>query len=207
MWAVRVETRRLFCNLEGQYVLSSCIWLQKQSDVYKPLTWTQCLRPMSWHTMQVTQKLGGENYVFWGGREGYQTLLNTDLKKELDHMVWLYLNHPCSQIHPQLLLYSDGSSMFLAVEYQLIKYSIQWIAQEWHSIHGYWFFTGCYQATFLRSAAAWKKKLGFQGIGSVPPIFIFPELAQVLASIEPRTVYSLLEAGMEKDRGVLQSIY
>lgn len=37
---------------------------------------------------QVTKRLGGENYVFWGGREGYQTLLNTDLKKELDHMVW-----------------------------------------------------------------------------------------------------------------------
>jgi len=54
--------------------------------------------------MEVTHKLGGENYVFWGGREGYQTLLNTDLKKELDHM-----------------------------------------------------------ATFLSSAAAWKKKLGFQG--------------------------------------------
>lgn len=40
---------------------------------------------------QVTHKLGGENYVFWGGREGYQTLLNTDLKKELDHMVGLLL--------------------------------------------------------------------------------------------------------------------
>lgn len=38
---------------------------------------------------QVTHYLGGENYVFWGGREGYQSLLNTDLKKELDHMVEL----------------------------------------------------------------------------------------------------------------------
>jgi len=36
--------------------------------------------------MEVTNELGGENFVFWGGREGYQTLLNTDLKKELDHM-------------------------------------------------------------------------------------------------------------------------
>ncbi len=36
--------------------------------------------------MEVTYELGGENYVFWGGREGYQTLLNTDLKRELDHM-------------------------------------------------------------------------------------------------------------------------
>jgi xylose isomerase len=36
--------------------------------------------------MEVTVELGGENYVFWGGREGYQTLLNTDMKRELDHM-------------------------------------------------------------------------------------------------------------------------
>ncbi|KAI3692609.1 hypothetical protein L6452_32429 [Arctium lappa] len=35
---------------------------------------------------QVTHYLGGENYVFWGGREGYQTLLNTDMERELDHM-------------------------------------------------------------------------------------------------------------------------
>jgi xylose isomerase len=35
--------------------------------------------------MEVTLELGGENYVFWGGREGYQSLLNTDLKRELDH--------------------------------------------------------------------------------------------------------------------------
>lgn len=32
--------------------------------------------------MDATLKLGGENYVLWGGREGYETLLNTDLKKE-----------------------------------------------------------------------------------------------------------------------------
>ncbi|NRB04859.1 MAG: xylose isomerase [Rhodobacteraceae bacterium] len=32
--------------------------------------------------MDATQKLGGENYVLWGGREGYETLLNTDLKRE-----------------------------------------------------------------------------------------------------------------------------
>jgi xylose isomerase len=36
--------------------------------------------------MEVTHKLGGENYVFWGGREGYVTLLNTDMKQELDHL-------------------------------------------------------------------------------------------------------------------------
>ena len=36
--------------------------------------------------MEVTKTLGGENYVFWGGREGYETLLNTDLKREQDHL-------------------------------------------------------------------------------------------------------------------------
>jgi xylose isomerase len=34
------------------------------------------------HAMEVTQRLGGENYVLWGGREGYETLLNTDLARE-----------------------------------------------------------------------------------------------------------------------------
>ena len=36
--------------------------------------------------LDVTQALGGENYVFWGGREGYETLLNTDLKREQEHL-------------------------------------------------------------------------------------------------------------------------
>ncbi len=36
--------------------------------------------------LEITRELGGENYVFWGGREGYETLLNTDLKREQDHM-------------------------------------------------------------------------------------------------------------------------
>jgi xylose isomerase len=36
--------------------------------------------------LETTHRLGGENYVLWGGREGYDTLLNTDLKRELEHM-------------------------------------------------------------------------------------------------------------------------
>ena len=36
--------------------------------------------------LDVTHALGGANYVMWGGREGYETLLNTDLKRELDQM-------------------------------------------------------------------------------------------------------------------------
>lgn len=36
--------------------------------------------------LEVTKELGGEGYTFWGGREGYQNLLNTDMKRELDHL-------------------------------------------------------------------------------------------------------------------------
>jgi xylose isomerase len=38
------------------------------------------------HMLEVTLRLGGENYVLWGGREGYDTLLNTDLKRETDQL-------------------------------------------------------------------------------------------------------------------------
>lgn len=38
------------------------------------------------NALDATIKLGGENYVFWGGREGYMSLLNTDMKRELDHL-------------------------------------------------------------------------------------------------------------------------
>ncbi len=36
--------------------------------------------------LEVTHELGGEGYTFWGGREGYSTLWNTDMKRELDHL-------------------------------------------------------------------------------------------------------------------------
>jgi xylose isomerase len=36
--------------------------------------------------MEVTHELGGEGYTFWGGREGYWTLLNTDIKREQEHL-------------------------------------------------------------------------------------------------------------------------
>ncbi len=38
------------------------------------------------NALDATHRLGGANYVLWGGREGYETLLNTDLKRELDQM-------------------------------------------------------------------------------------------------------------------------
>lgn len=38
------------------------------------------------HALEATHRLGGEGYTFWGGREGYATLINTDMKRELDHL-------------------------------------------------------------------------------------------------------------------------
>ncbi len=38
------------------------------------------------NALDATKELNGEGYVFWGGREGYTTLLNTDLKREMDHL-------------------------------------------------------------------------------------------------------------------------
>lgn len=44
--------------------------------------------------IEVTNDLGGENYVFWGGREGYMNLFNTDMKRELDHLAkFMHMAH------------------------------------------------------------------------------------------------------------------
>ena len=40
------------------------------------------------HCLEATHRLDGANYVLWGGREGYETLLNTDLSRELDQACW-----------------------------------------------------------------------------------------------------------------------
>jgi len=41
--------------------------------------------------MEITKDLGGDGYVFWGGREGYETILNTNMERELDHL-GMFLN-------------------------------------------------------------------------------------------------------------------
>ncbi len=41
------------------------------------------------NAIDATIELGGENYVFWGGREGYSTLLNTDMKREKEHLAMM----------------------------------------------------------------------------------------------------------------------
>jgi xylose isomerase len=41
------------------------------------------------NALDATIALGGQNYVFWGGREGYMSLLNTDMKREQDHLAMI----------------------------------------------------------------------------------------------------------------------
>ena len=44
--------------------------------------------------IEVTHQLGGVNYVFWGGREGYHNLYNTDMQRELDHLArFMHMAH------------------------------------------------------------------------------------------------------------------
>lgn len=45
------------------------------------------------HSLEIAKRLGAENYVFWGGREGYENLWNTDLKREQDHIARFF--HMC----------------------------------------------------------------------------------------------------------------
>lgn len=40
--------------------------------------------------LEVAKRLGAENFVFWGGREGYHSLINTDVRAELDHLAAFY---------------------------------------------------------------------------------------------------------------------
>lgn len=58
--------------------------------------------------LDISKKLGGANYVFWGGREGYETLLNTDMQFEQDNIARFFKMAVdyCEKIdhHPQLLL-------------------------------------------------------------------------------------------------------
>lgn len=69
-------TANLFSN--RRYMAGAATNPDPEVFAYAAATVRDCL--------DVTHRLGGENYVLWGGREGYETLLNTDLRQELDHM-------------------------------------------------------------------------------------------------------------------------
>ncbi len=46
------------------------------------------------HSLEIAKRLGAENYVFWGGREGYENLWNTQMKREQEHMAkFFYMCH------------------------------------------------------------------------------------------------------------------
>ncbi len=69
-------TANLFSH--PRYMHGAATSCQAESFAYAAAQVRKCL--------EVTQRLGGENYVFWGGREGYQNLWNTDMKRELDNL-------------------------------------------------------------------------------------------------------------------------
>ena len=47
------------------------------------------------HSLEIAKRLGAENYVFWGGREGYENLWNTQMKREQEHMASFF--HMCHE--------------------------------------------------------------------------------------------------------------
>ena len=54
------------------------------------------------HCLEATHRLGGANYVLWGGREGYETLLNTDMQRELDQLGRFLHHRRRAQAHDRL---------------------------------------------------------------------------------------------------------
>ena len=68
--------------------------------------------------LDVNHKLGGENLVFWGGREGYQSVLNTDVRI-LHIYVYIYMNgcFLCSVVFPFTLDHVDVIISFLTTLY------------------------------------------------------------------------------------------
>lgn len=69
-------TANLFSN--PRYMHGAATSCNADSFAYAAAQVKKCL--------EVTKELGGENYVFWGGREGYQNLLGTDMGRELAHL-------------------------------------------------------------------------------------------------------------------------
>ena len=52
------------------------------------------------HSLEIAKRLGAENYVFWGGREGYENLWNTEMKRETDHIAKFF--HMCADYAKQI---------------------------------------------------------------------------------------------------------
>ena len=54
------------------------------------------------HSLEIAKRLGAENYVFWGGREGYENLWNTQMKREQEHMAKFF--HMCHDYAKEISL-------------------------------------------------------------------------------------------------------
>lgn len=65
-------------------MFSHCRWMSGAATNPDPDVYAYAAATVK-ANMDATHKLGGANYVLWGGREGYETLLNTDLKAEREH--------------------------------------------------------------------------------------------------------------------------
>ena len=52
------------------------------------------------HSLEIAKRLGAENYVFWGGREGYENLWNTQMKREQEHMAKFF--HMCHDYEKEI---------------------------------------------------------------------------------------------------------
>lgn len=155
-------------------MLSTEIWLCARNlclQFYFILFFRQHFKSAGWNILQVTHYLGGENYVFWGGREGYQTLLNTDMGREMDHMVrlvWMYFSNVWLTC---VLILAFDNSVPVQDTKDLYYFHVNCNLFLYIFDHGF----NCYassliklsfiysQARFFEAAVAYKKKIGFNG--------------------------------------------
>ena len=84
-FAQKMEGKKIGCLWGTANMFSHRRWMAGASTNPDPEVFAYAAATVK-SCMDATLKLGGENYVLWGGREGYETLLNTDMGQELDHM-------------------------------------------------------------------------------------------------------------------------
>lgn len=84
-FAAKMEGKKIGCLWGTANMFSHRRWMSGASTNPDPDVFAYAAATVK-SCMDATHKLGGENYVLWGGREGYETLLNTDMGRELDHM-------------------------------------------------------------------------------------------------------------------------
>jgi len=91
------------------------------------------------HCLELTKRLGGQNYVLWGGREGYDSLLNTDIKQEkaqLGRFLRMVIEHkhkigftgtiPVSYTHLDVYKRQGCIRATVLKNHQKLPYSVRW---------------------------------------------------------------------------------